>query len=75
MTTANAFSIESVSFKATMKAPFGVHKPWKYQSKEALEELVKVCPSIQGLMEVNGVSSPLGEVELSELKQRVGEDL
>jgi len=56
LTTANAFAIESIPFKEGMQVPFGVHKPWKYQSDSDLKRLESLCTPLTGLMEVNRVS-------------------
>lgn len=56
LTTANAFAIESIPFKEGMNVPFGVHKPWKYQSDSDLKRLKSLCTPLEGLMEVNRVS-------------------
>ena len=39
-----------------MNVPFGVHKPWKYQSDSDLKRLKSLCTPLEGLMEVNRVS-------------------
>lgn len=55
---ANRFCIESVpfdeemaTFSSYMGTPFGVHKPWKYQSVENLKRLMQACPPLQGLID------------------------
>ena len=56
VTTANRFAIESVPFDSAKLAPFGVHKPWEYQTQDNLNRLIQVCPSLRHLMELHNIS-------------------
>lgn len=67
VSTANSFSIESVPYLLDTKI-YGVHKPWKYQSDVNLKRLVKACPSLRGLMQVNGIDRLVDKVPKVEVE-------